>query len=223
LWFWYVVAVILGFDAVVLLVLAIPVDAVLDLDVHGRPVLTARVKWFFGLVTFRPSGEKAEKKPSKPSGRPKRPKKPARKPYPGEMWARLYAGLDAFLTTGLFDEVNLLFVRLFRSFRIKELNGAFRAGLPDPAYTGMLYGYYMAVTMPFGWPWLQNVRVDPVFDELIFEGDLHAVVRLLPIKLVGAPVLFVFSLPVLRVVKKLLVSEWKLKRSRQKAAYPSAA
>ena len=63
MWFWLVVAVILGLTILVSLVLAIPVDAVLDLDVHGKIVLKGKVRWLFGLVTFRPGSEKAPAKP----------------------------------------------------------------------------------------------------------------------------------------------------------------
>jgi hypothetical protein len=220
LWFWIVVAIILVPGVLLSLILAIPIDAVLDMDVHGKPVLKTKVRWLFGLVTFQPGGEKAAEKPVRPV---ERKQKPARKTGLTEVWERFMSVLEALKTKGLLNEVKKLLLRLFRSFDVRELAGEFTAGLPDPAYTGMLYGLFTAATVLFGWPLLRNVRLYPAFDRFVFEGDLHAVIRVKPISLVWSVLSFMFSLPVMRAVKKMVVTEWKRRKSRQRANYPSAA
>lgn len=220
MWFWIIIAIILGLGVLVSLILAIPFDTVLDLGVHGKPMLKARVRWLFGLVTFQPGGEKAAEKPARPV---EHKKKPVRKTSLAEVWAHISSGLEILQTKGLLNEVKKLIIRLVRSFEIKELEGTFTVGLPDPAYTGMLYGLFTAVTVPFGWPLTRNIRVYPAFDGFIFEGDLHAVIRVQPIYLVAPPILFMFSLPVLRALKTLVVTEWRIRKLRRRASYPSAA
>jgi hypothetical protein len=215
LWFWYVVAVILGFDILVCLILAIPVDVALDIDVHGKPAFNAKVTWLFGAVTLRPGGARAAAKEKKPSEH----QRPERKTGVVGFWDVL----EILQTKGIMNEVKKLISRLVHCFHIKELVGAFRAGTPDPAYTGMLYGLFMAVTMPFGWPLMRDVRVTPVFDAAVFEGDLHAVITVRPISLVRPPFLFIFSGPVLRVIKIMVVSRWRQRKSGRSERSPSAA
>ena len=208
MWFWYVVAVLLGIDILVCLILSIPVEAALNLDFHGKPVFNAKVTWFFGLVTLPTGGRNAAAKSGK---QPKRLRKPARKTGITGFWEIL----DILQTKGLLNEVKKLIVRLIRCFKVRKLEADFIAGLPDPAYMGMLYGLFMAVTVPFQWPFMRDVRVSPVFDRTVFEGDLHALIRLRPISLLGPPFLFIFSGPVFRVIKMMVVSQWRQRKSRR--------
>jgi len=220
LWFWLFLAIVVGPAVIVSLILALPVDAVLDLDIHDKPVLKAKVRWLFGLVTFQPGDGKAAAEPAKPVQRKETPK---RKTGFAEAWERVSSGLEILKTKGLMREVKKLIIRLIRSFKIKELEGEFTAGLPDPAYTGMFYGLFKAVTVPFAWPLIQNVRLYPAFDHAVFEGALHAVIRVRPISLVWSVLLFMFSLPVMRAVRKMVVTEWRRSKLRRSASYPSAA
>jgi hypothetical protein len=215
LWFWYVVAVLLGFDALICLILAIPVDAVMDLDVHGKPAFSTTVTWLFGTVTLRPGGARAAGKEKQPPER----HRPKRKAGVVGFWEVV----EILQTRGLMNEVKKLIFRLVRSFKVKEFRGTFNIGLPDPAYTGMLYGYYMAATVPFNWRLLRDVHVIPVFDRSVIEGSLHAQVRVRPISLLGPPFLFVFSRPVLRIIKIMVVTQWRKKKLERGQRSPSPA
>jgi len=47
----WVIATLASLAAVIILALCIPLDAVLRIDVHGRPKSQVRLVWFFGLVS----------------------------------------------------------------------------------------------------------------------------------------------------------------------------
>ena len=64
-----------------------------------------------------------------------------------------------------------------RHTSFRELRGRLKIGFPDPALTGMLYGWYWAIR-----PSLAGSRVSldmtPVFDRQVLEGEIMAEVRI---------------------------------------------
>ena len=97
--------------------------------------------------------------------------------------------------------------------KIKELAVNYRLGLGNPADTGLLFALIGSTTPFLHFPPQYQIRVQPSFsDETAFEGYLHGVLRLRPIKLIRPLLRFVFSLAVLRVAKILVLSKWKRKK-----------
>ena len=224
MWLLLIISIIVGIAVLISLVLAIPVDAVFDLDVHGKPRLKIRMLWLFGLVSFDAGGIKGKpkdvKEPTKPKEKPARPKKKAGLT---ETWRQFEMVFEILRTKGLLNEVKRLIIRLFHSFDITQINGDFSIGLFDPADTGFLFGIIAAVTIPFGQPLTGNFRLHPSFDGPALEGNLHGIVRVQPIYLVAPVLLFIFSPPLLRVVWTVVVTQWRKRRSQRKVRYPLTA
>ena len=224
MWFLIVVAIIIGIGIVISLVLAIPFDADIDLDIHGKPGLKVRMKWLFGLVSFDTSEKKGQQvKTKKPDRAREKPSKPRRKAGFGETWLQFNMAIEILRTKGLVTEIKRLIIRLFRCFNVKKLESNFTIGLFDPADTGFLFGIIAAVTLPFGHPLTGNFKLQPSYDGPTFEGDAHAVIRVQPISLFAPVVLFIFSPPVLKVVWIVIATQWRKRRSPQRAPSPSMA
>lgn len=223
MWFLITIAIIIGIGVLISLVLAIPIDALFNVDVHGKPQLKVRIKWLFGLVSFDANAQKGKlketKKPAKPQEKPVKPKK---KTGRADSWQQFTIVTEIIRIKGLLNEVKKLIIRLFRCFDFKQFNGDFSVGLFDPADTAFLFGIIAAVTIPLGHPLTGNFRLNPSYDGLAFEGNLSGIIRLRPIYLVAPVVLFIFSPAILKAIW-ILTTKRRKRRSPQKARYQLAA
>jgi len=189
--------VLIAFAAIVLLALAMASIAifspvVLVVDSAGRQV---RVRWLFGLEYLRPlPGSEGETRLSfagkalrRPERKPKRPKPtPAVRPKRGRAAPTRFLVRclrDPSLRRTLARQVARLVKRIFRSADITR----WRAGvsLPDPAATGMLYGFTQ-----FGWGRRAGVEAN-----FTGENNFFLEIRLRPHRIVKAVLSFLTGLP----------------------------
>jgi len=125
MWVW-VVAGVLGFIAVIFILLAIPVDMVFQMerDQGQRPHARTRLKWMFGLV------HKDLRRP-KPKVKPKKAAKKSR--------GMIRPMLAMIRTRGFLTGTMRLMIRLLRRLHIHEFYLHLRLGLEDPADLGRLW------------------------------------------------------------------------------------
>ena len=199
----WVIATLAGLAGLIIFVLCVPLDAVLSMDASGRPKFRLRLVWLFGLISKELG--RAKKKPKKKQPPKEKPKK-KRAPDFSTI-------LKILRTRGLPGQLKDLVRSLLGQLKIKELAANLKLGLHNPADTGLLFALIGSTTSFLSLPSQYQIRVQPSFyDETVFEGHLHGVLRLRPIKLVGPFMRLVFSLAALRVVKILVLSKWKRKK-----------
>jgi len=193
----WVIATLAGLVGLIILVLCVPLDAVLSMDASGRPKFRLRLVWLFGLISKEVSREK------------KKPEEKLKK----KRGIGFRNTLKILRTRGLPGQLKDLVRSLLGQLKIKELAANLKLGLHNPADTGLLFALIGSTTSFLSLPSQYQIRVQPSFyDETVFEGHLHGVLRLRPIKLVGLFMRLVFSLAALRVVKILVLSKWKRKK-----------
>jgi len=191
----WVIATLAGLAGLTIFVLCMPVDAALNIDTSGRPKFRLRLVWLFGLVSKEVKREK------------KKPEKKRKRRIGFRTISRILR------IKGLLRQVKDLVRDVIGQLKIRELAVNLKLGLDNPADTGFLFASIGSITPFLSLPSQYQLRVQPSFyDEAVFEGYLHGVLRLWPIKLVRPFVRFVFSLATLRVVKVLVLSKWKRKK-----------
>ena len=177
----WIVVTLASVAALIILVLSVPLDMVLDIEVYGKPKARLRLSWLFGLVSKEIG--KAKKKVIKEKQKPREHKK------------RIWDIFEILRTRGLLKQLEVLIRDVLRHFKVKDFIADFRVGLGDPADTGLLFALIGPATYLPGSPFLHQARVEPSFDdEAVFEGYSHGVVRLRPIQLALPFLRFVFSL-----------------------------
>lgn len=201
----WVVATLASLAAVIILVLCIPLDAVLRIDVHGRPKSQVRLVWFFGLVSKEIT--RGKKVPEEK----KRVVEDKRKPRKRRLKARTI--FQILRTKGLLKQLKLLLHDILKCLKIRDLRVNFRVGLDDPADTGLLFALISPATFFLGSSRVHEIRVEPSFeDAFVFEGYLSGALRLVPIQLAIPFLRFVFSLATIRTAKTLVLAKWKRKK-----------
>lgn len=200
----WVVATLGSLALLIVLVLCIPLDLTLHMDIYGRPKARTRLVWLFGLV--RKEIRRGEKKP-----REKRRVVPEKR-KPGEDWGRAKTIFQILRTKGLLKRFKRLLKDIFSRLKIRDLRINLRIGLDDPADTGLLFAVIGPATSLLKSPCPHQIRLQPAFTEAVFEGDLSGVVRLQPIQLVIPLLRFALSLSTIRVLKTLVLTKWKRKK-----------
>jgi len=192
----WVIATLAGLVGLIIFVLCVPLDAALSIDASGRPKFKLRLVWLFGLISKEVSREK------------KKPEEKLKK----KRGIGFRNTLKILRTRGLLRQLKDLVKSLLGQLKIKELAVKLNLGLADPADTGLLFALIGSTTPFLSLPSQYQIKVQPsLSDETVFEGYLHGVLRLRPIKLVGPFIRLVFSPAALRVVKILVLSKWKKK------------
>ena len=198
---WVVIA-LASLAAIIIFVLCIPLNAVLDINIYGRPKFRLRLVWFFGLVSRGIT--KGRKKPKEE----KRIAEGKRKRKKRKIKARTI--FKILRTRGLLGQIKRLLRDILKCLKIRDLRADFRVGLDDPADTGLLFALIGPTIFFLGSSRVHEIRVQPSFeDEAVFEGYLHGAVRLVPIQLVMPLLRFVFSLATLRLIKILVLAKWE--------------
>lgn len=191
----WVIATLAGLAGLTIFVLCLPLDAALSIDTSGRPKFRLRLVWVFGLVSKEVKREKKE------------PEKKRKRRIGFRTISRILR------IKGLLRQVKDLVRDVIGQVKIRELAVNLKLGLDNPADTGFLFASIGSITPFLSLPSRYQLRVQPSFyEEAVFEGYLHVVLRLWPIKLVRPFIRFVFSLAALRVVKILVLSKWKRKK-----------
>lgn len=190
--------------ALFLIVLSVPLDLAFRLDVYDRTRFSVKPVWLFGLVGKKLGRRKKKAKPKKA----KEKKRGARKTL-----KILRTTLKVLRTKGLLRQTKILVSDVFNSLGIRQLRANFRIGLDNPADTGLLFAFIGPTFVFFNPSGRYSINIKPSFeDEATLEGYMQAVVRLRPIRLVIPLLKFVFSLPILRVAKAVVLAKWKRKR-----------
>ncbi len=197
----WAVAALASLAALIVLLLCVPLDIRLNVDVPGKPMV--RLAWLFGLVSKEITRRKKKPEEKRPAVR--------RKPRARKIRAR--AVFDILRTRGLLKQVSGLLKGILRCLKIKEFGANFRVGLDNPADTGLLFAFVGPATVFLSSAFPCEIRVQPSFDdEAVFEGYLHGTLRLRPIKVATPFLRFVFSLATIRVIKTLVLTKWKRKK-----------
>jgi hypothetical protein len=161
-----------------------------------------RLAWFFGLVSkeIRKGVKKAGEKERAVEAKPKRRKKRI----------RAWTIFEILRTRGLLRQVGRLLGDILRRLKIRDLGANFTVGLGDPADTGLLFAVIGPTTFFLNSSFPHHISVQPSFeDEAVCQGYLRGTVRVVPIQMVIPGIRFVFSLPVIKVAKRLVVTKWK--------------
>jgi hypothetical protein len=158
------------------LLLSVPLEFVLHVRTGEERRTRVAVRWLFGIVRKDIYSKK------------RKPKKPAKERK------RKYRGFPSFLRS---REIILRLVRLLLELlaqvRVRQIAASLRVGLGDPADTGILYGLLCAGLSSLNFPPKAGVRVEPVFDQALFEATADGTVRVYPITLFPACLRFAFS------------------------------
>ena len=201
----WVIITLASLAVILILVLSVPLDTVLRVDVYGRPKFRLRLSWLFGLISKEVG--KGEKKPTEKKKVVKEKQKPA------ESKRRIGDIFEILRTRGLLRQFIVLIRDVLRRFKIRDFIVDFRVGLGNPADTGLLFALIGPATFKMSSSFPHRIRVEPSFeDETAFEGYLSGTVRLQPIQLVSPLIKFTFSLATIRVVKKLVLTKLKRKK-----------
>ncbi|UCH42729.1 MAG: hypothetical protein JSW16_07960 [Dehalococcoidales bacterium] len=191
---WLIIA-LAGLVALLLLLLSIPLELVLRLDVGSGTRFNLRLEWLFGLIT-REMG-KGKKKAK--SVKPKRKKSRRARDF-----------LNLMRTRGLLVQIRTLVTDVLSSLKIRRARADFTVGFDNPADTGLLLAVIGPSLILLPASIRHNILVQPSFEGgAILEGRAQAVVSLLPIRLVIPVLRFIFSLPTLRVIKKVVLPKWR--------------
>jgi hypothetical protein len=205
-------AVVLG-SLVLLLTLAlcVPLDLELDLDTHRRPKFRTRLVWLFGLL--RKEIGRRKKEPEKEEPEKKAPAEKEKRKGPGDKKTGVRFVFDLLRTRGLMGQIKRLVRDILGRIEVRNLLAKLRVGLGDPADTGLMWALIAPGTFLFNPSFPHRLEVEPSFeDEPTLEGYLHGTARVVPIRLVAPSLTFVFSLPAIRVVKKLIAHKWRRRR-----------
>jgi len=200
----WAIATLAGLVGLIILALCVPLDVALDLDTSAKPKFRLRLRWLFGLISKDIVRKKKE--PEKPEKVVE--KKPRKKRRIGSRTV-----FRILRTRGLLKQTRNLVTDVLGQLEIRDLTANLELGLEDPADTGLLFALIGSATPFINLFSRYQVRVQPTFyNEAVFEGYLHGILRLRPIKLVRPFLRFVFSLAALRVVKTVVLSRWKRKK-----------
>jgi hypothetical protein len=190
--------------AVIVLLLSVPLDLSIRLEIREKPALRFGFAWLFGLIRKESGGDRKQ-------GERKRrvPSKERAKKKPRQRWAFV----DLLRIRGLVPGVLRLLRDVLRRVRIKHLSVDFLAGLGDPADTALVVGSVWLPVLLLSQSSSHAVRLQPSFDGgPVLQGHAHLVLRVRPIRLMPPIVRFVCSRPALRLLRLMVSSRWKRKR-----------
>lgn len=197
----WVVYIIVGLIALVIIALSIPLEAIINVDTTEKPKLKMKLTWLFGLVK-QDLSRKREKRPDK-----KQPEKIKKKKKPD--FGLIF---EIIRTEGLLKKTVKLLKGVVGKFRIKKLDGEIKVGFDDPADAGLAYSLVGAFTPLLNSSSGRRLRVQPYFsDEIELEGYLDGAIRLYPASLFGPFSRFLFSRPGFRITRIMIFRKWKRK------------
>ena len=198
----WIIAIVAGLAAIVILALFVPLDLRIYVNVNGIPKFSMKLGWLFGLVS-----KEMAKKEQKPDDK--------RRAFKVERESRVKGpaartALRILRARGLLKQLKLLLKSILRIPKIRDLEADLKVGLGDPADTGLLFALIGPATPFLGSSLRNEIKLQPSFaDEATLEGSLHGAIRLQPIQVIIPLIRFVFSLPILRAAKILVVTKWK--------------
>ena len=109
-------------------------------------------------------------------------------------------------TRGLLPRVARLTADLLRRVSADRFHLHAAFGFEDPADTGLVYGWLTPLLVAANVRGF-DVRCRPVFEGAGFTGSLHATIRVRPLSVVAAVLLFLCSRP----VRRAAVMAWRVR------------
>ena len=189
--------IIAGIVLLGILMLSVPVDLKLDIDTTREKRSVFRIAWLWGIAGKDVKGREKEK-PKKPEEKPAKKKKSRLRPF-----------IALLQADGVVKGIIKLLRRIIKSFKIRELDAYIRFGLDDPADTGILYSLYWLTFTGVVFPRGMNVKIEPVFEEMVLVLILTGNTRIYPAQILGYLVLFLFSPAGFRLIKVMVGSRWR--------------
>ncbi len=181
-----------------ILLLCIPLEFNFSARINESPSCNLRLLWFFGLLD-----KEIKKKAKRTTAQKKKP--------PAKQKGKINASFiyQVFKTRGLFTQLLLLIERIVKSIVIRKALVHVNLGFENPSDTALLYALSGPINYLFNKP-AYDIRLIPVFDgDLYFDAYLNILVRLIPASIMLAVLGFIFSFPVLRMVKMAVEMQWK--------------
>jgi len=189
---WVLIA-LAGLLALVVLLLSVPVDLSFSLEVYGRPKFRARFSWLFGLLSRDIKGKKKGDAALKKAVKKKR--------GGGRKALRLLA------IRGLIWRLKALVLGILRRLEFREFRMDFRGGFENPADSAMVFSLIWPAYLFLGPAFGRHVNLQVSFEGVAFlEGYCQGAVRLRPIRLTPPLARFIFSVPTLRAIKRMVIS-----------------
>lgn len=204
---WVVVA-LCALVALTALVLSVPVDLGLRVDVYGRPVAGVTFEWLFGRVkrSFR-SGGKREDSARATTGQVQTSEENAKKKRRPPALGQSRFIVSIIRTRGLGQSLGRLLRRLVRHVRVTSVSADFRIGLDDPCDTALVVGTQSAAMMTVSKG--RQFRLEPAFEGApVLEGAAIVRIRLFPVTLLFPVLAFLLSPSTWRVFVTLI--RWKI-------------
>jgi len=168
--------------ALIALLLAIPLWITLSAGFHGSAIFSVRVRFLFGLLSWKTSSMRAAGDGS--------PATEAEK----DVFHTLARVLEAAQVKGLAEKIRLLTMRVYRRVRILSLRSDLRVSLGDDYYTGMLAGLLIPANLYLNQMYGDLILVRPAFEEELFiEGDFYTDLQVRPIQVLVPCLGFAFS------------------------------
>ena len=194
---WVLIA-LAGPLALIVLLLSVPIDLAFSLEVYGRPKFRARFSWFFGLLSRDIKGRKKKDAALKKAVKKKAGK---RKRGGGRKALRLLS------TRGLIRRLKALILGILRRLEFREFRLDFRGGLENPADSAIVFSLIWPAYLFLGPSFGRHVNLQVSFEGVAFlEGYCQGAVRLRPIRLAPPLARFIFSVPTLRAIKRMVIS-----------------
>ena len=192
----WILAVVLGPLLFFVVLLAVPVDLVFYIEKDMTFSSKVRVGWMFNLVGKEIGGKKKreKKKPKKEKEKRKRRIKPL---------------IDMLRARGFLGRLVSFVKDVVRISHIRELRADIRVGLSDPAETGMLFAIVAPVIAYLRTFTSLDVRIQPEFDQTVFQGYFKGDLRIFPIQLLVVSILFALSPATMRGIKAMVVARRK--------------
>jgi len=163
--------VVLAVLALAVLLLALPLGIRLSASFHGSALFSVRIRFLFGLLSWKISSGRARGDRS--------PETEAEKVGPGTM-SRM---LEAAQVKGLGAKIGLLCKRIYRQVKIRSIQSDLRVSLGDDYYTGMLAGLLIPPNLYLNQSFDGLILVRPAFEEDLFvEGDICSDLQVRPIQ-----------------------------------------
>lgn len=188
------------FLAIVVVLLASPVDFVFYLERRTAWRFRAEVRWLYGSVHFLfPRLKKPVRKPH----REKKPRPPGKR-------RRLTTSeiIEIVRVPGLWQALRRSIADLFHAMRVHRLSAEWRVGFGDPFLTGMLWSFFGPLSgfaSSFGWPLVLVPEFDS--DSPTLTGMARGTLSLYPLKVIGAVLRLALSGPSIRVYRIFLGRE----------------
>jgi hypothetical protein len=184
-------AILANLVGLIVLLCVIPIDFAFRYDSSGSPSFTFQIGWFFSLIKISPRERKAK------AMEPRIPvKRKSKKRLFNIQYLRL---MDKPLVLRTFCLVR----DMLHCLHFKSVNAELKAGLGEPAESGMLFGLITCFLPIVPRTYLEQISIVPDFgDEPVLEGSAAGYIRLWPVEIIGVVLMFAISRPFIRMMRR---------------------